>query len=382
MTKKLLIIVIILLIVYIVIPREKNIRTKTNKEDNEIRGVFISYLELNHYIKDKDITTSKEHINKMIDNIKKNNFNTIYLQVRSYMDTIYQSSLFPTSKSIILKDGSSYDVLDYFIKKATKKHINIYAWINPYRIGSSFDRNSAYYNEVKNDIKIVNNMYYLNPSSDNTTKLIIKGVEEVIQNYKVKGILFDDYFYPSDDIDIEEYNTINQDISIQQYHLNNINKMIFSVNKRIKQINKNILFGISPEGNIENNYNHNFADVKKWGSEEGYVDFLIPQIYYGFKNSAKPFEQVINEWENLMVNKNIELYAALAFYKTGTVDKFAKEGQNEWIENNDIIKRQVLSLRNHNRYHGFIVFRYDNLFNEDGIEEVSMIELENLKNIM
>ena len=59
--------------------------------------------------------------------------------------------------------------------------------------------------------------------------------------------------------------------------------------KRVHDVTKkhNVLFGISPEGNISNNYSKNFADVKKWGSEDGYVDYLMPQIYYGFNNEVQ-----------------------------------------------------------------------------------------------
>jgi len=382
MTKKLFIITLLLLIIYIMIPRGKSLKVKQKNEKTEIRGIFISYIELNNYIKNNSEKISKINIDKIISNIKNNSFNTIYLQVRSHMDSIYDSYLFPVSKNIVLNDGSSYDVLDYFIKKAKQNKISVYAWINPYRIGSTFDKNSVYYKRVKDDIKIVNNTYYLNPASLKVTQLIVEGVEEIVKKYDVDGILFDDYFYPSNDIDFEQYKNDNLDIPIEQYHLNNISNMIYSVNKKIKQMNKNVVFGVSPEGNIDNNYSHNFADVKKWISEEGYVDFLMPQIYYGFDNESKPFIDVIHEWESLAKNTNVVLFAALAFYKTGVIDNYAKGGKNEWVENSDIIKRQVLLLRENSRYQGFSVFRYDNLFNREIQTENTIKELENLKKVM
>lgn len=379
MTKKLSIVSVILLMLYLLIPEEK---VEKKEEIKEIRGVFISYIELGNYIKDKNYRESITNLENMIKNVKENKFNTIYIQVRSHMDSIYKSDLFPVSKNIVLKDETNYDVLKKIIELSNKENIDVYAWINPYRIGTNITKDCNYYNFVENDIKLSNGIYYLNPASESSTNLIVKGVEEIIKNYKVKGILFDDYFYPDNEIDLENYNETNKDISIEQYRLNNINNMVYQVNKRIKEINKNILFGISPDANIDNNYTKEYIDVKTLGKDSKYVDFLMPQIYYGFENETKPFEEVVKEWKEVVTNKKIKLLAALAFYKTGTQDKYAKKGEYEWINNTDIIKREVLKIREEKDYSGFSIFRYDNLFNEDIMNENSKKEKDNLKEIM
>lgn len=378
MTKKLSIVSVILLMFYLLIPEQ----IEKKKEIKEIRGVFISYIELGNYIKDKNYNESITNLENMIKNVKENKFNTIYIQVRSHMDSIYKSDLFPTSKNIVLEDKTNYDVLKKVIEISNKENIDVYAWINPYRIGTSANKDSNYYSLVENDIKLSNGIYYLNPASKNSTDLIVKGIEEIIKNYKVKGILFDDYFYPDNEIDIENYNETNKDISIEQFRLNNINEMIYKVNKKIKEVNKNILFGISPDANIDNDYTKEYADVKAWGKDSKYVDFLMPQIYYGFENETKPFEEVLKEWEEVVTDKNIKLLAALAFYKTGTIDKYAKKGEYEWINNTDIIKREVLKIREEEDYSGFSIFRYDNLFNEENMNENSKKEKSNLNEIM
>ena len=381
MTKRLSIVTLILLMLYIMIPTvEEGKQERTIQK--EIRGVFISYIELQTYIKNKTYNESINNIENIVKNLKQNNFNTIYLQVRSHMDSIYDSDLFPVSKNIILKNNESYDVLEKFIEISKKENISIYAWVNPYRIGNNYNKESKYYSMVKDDIKNVNGVYYLNPASNNTTNLIVDGIKEIVKKYEVKGILFDDYFYPSKDIDIEEYNSENKSITIEEYRLNNINKMVKKVNKEIKNINKNIEFGISPDANIDNDYNKEYADVKRWGEESEYVDFLMPQIYYGFENETKPFEVVLEEWKNIVKNKNVKLLVALAFYKTGKIDNYAKKGENEWINNNDIIKREVLMIREKQNINGFSMFRYDNMFNENIMTDNSKKEIQNLKEIM
>ena len=382
MTKNLVLILIILLVIYTLIP-DSNRKDKVIKKGNdELRGIFVSYIELSNYIKGKSIEESKKNIDEIINNTKKNKFNTLFLQVRSHMDSIYKSDIFPISNHIILNNNSSFDVLEYFIKKAKKEHIDIYGWVNPYRINKSIDENARYYEKVKNDIKLVGDTYYLNPASSNTTELICDGIEEIVSKYDVKGIIFDDYFYPSKDIDLDTYKEENSNLSIEEYHLNKITDMLYKVNQTIKKKNKKILFGVSPEGNIDNNYNKNFLDIKKITSDKKYIDFIMPQIYYGFENETRPFDTVLKEWNEIIKDKKIKLYVALALYKSGKIDVYAKKGRDEWINNYDVIKRQVLHIRKESKDKGFSVFRYDNLFNPNNYTENTVKEIENLNSIL
>ena len=380
MTKRLLLVVTILLVIYIFIPEKTN-EVFNEESEEEIKGIFITYMELEENICNHSEKESKKNIVKMINNIEKDKFNTIYLQARSHMDSIYNSSIFPVSKNIILSDNTNYDVLDYFLKKAHSKNIKVYAWVNPFRIGNKVNENSTYYKRVKNDIKNINGMYFLNPASNNVVDLIVDGVAEIVKNYEVDGIMFDDYFYPSNDIDIDDYSLITNGITIEEYHLQNINKMVRKVYEKIKKINGSVSFGVSPEANIENDYSKNFADVKRWGKEYGYVDFLMPQIYYGFDNSSKPFNNVLEEWSNL-ISEDKKLIGALALYKTGKEDVYAKDGIREWINNSDVISRQILELRKNKKYSGFCLFRYDNFYNENSYEKNTIKEIENIKKVM
>lgn len=353
------------------------------KKEEEMRGIFISYIELNNYIKNKSLYESKENIKKIIKNIKDNKFNTIILQIRSHNDAIYKSDIFKTSESIILEDNKNYDVLEYFIEQSKKENIKIYGWMNPYRIGPEKNISKEEWKDTTK-IKKINDTYYYNPGNLEVQKYLIEGVKEVIENYKIEGIIFDDYFYPSTDIDEKEYEEYikNNYIEKDKFHLLMVNNFIKEVNKEIKKINKSMKFGISPEGNIDNNYKKNYADVKEWTSKEGYIDFIMPQLYYGFYNEKKPFYETLKEWNNLITNDNIDLYIALAFYKVGLVDSYAKQGSDEWINKTDIIKRQIIISRANKKYKGFSLFRYDNLFNENAKNENSSKELENVISIL
>ena len=361
---------------------------KVKADTSEVRAIYISYIELNKYVKNEDISISKNNINKMIANVKNMKFNTIILQVRAASDAIYKSDIFPMSQYVSKKEGEDfYDVLDYFIKVCHKKDIKIFAWINPYRFRTTDDpstipsENPAY-KYLETDTIFINNGIYYNPSKKEVIDLIVNGVKEVLE-YNVDAILFDDYFYPNDEIDKNDYQEFiknNDFVEEKVYRLNKVNEMILKVHAECQK--KNVKFGVSPDGNIENNYNKNYADVKRWLKTNNYVDFIMPQVYYGFYNSTKAFTQVIEEWENLIINKKIDLYIALAFYKVGVEDKYAKDGNTEWMYNDDIIMREIILSRNLKNYKGFALFRYDNLFDTSNYNSNSLNEIENMKKIL
>ena len=378
--KKIIFLLIILILLIL------NIKEDTKKE--ELKGIFISYIELNKYVNTNNEETSKKNIDKMIENINNFKLNTIILQVRPSSDAIYDSKIFPYSKYISGEEGKKiYDVLDYFIKKTHEKNLKIYAWINPYRVRTDEDINkitinNPAYKYIGTDTLYVNNGIYYNPSKKEVQDLITNGVKEVLE-YDVDGILFDDYFYPNNEIDINDYNKYieeNSYIEKKDYNLKIINETIEKIHDECKK--KKVKFGISPDGNVENNYEKNFADIKLWMNSDKYIDFIIPQIYYGFYNTSKGYLKVSKEWDNLLKNKNIDLYIALAFYKVGREDKYAKEGRDEWLYNDNIIMKEILLSRNLKNYKGFALYRYDNLFDTNIYTNNSINEIENVKKII
>ena len=376
----------ILLLLFLIIVLILLVNKKEIKENNisELRGIYISYIEISKYLNDKDEISSKKEIDKMIDNIKTINCNTIILQVRPSTDSIYNSKIFPVSKYLSSKESYPFDVLKYFIEKSHEQNLKVIAWINPYRISTTSNineikENSPAFKYIDSDVVYIGNGIFFNPAKEEVKQLIIDGVKEVL-NYKVDKILFDDYFYPSNDIDILEYEKVKEKKTIEEFHLENVNDLIKRVHTECKK--ENIPFGISPDGNIENNYNKNYADVKQWLSSSEYVDFIMPQLYYGFNNTTKPFIKTINEWNELIKNKDIDLYIALAFYKVGTLDTYARDGKDEWINNNNIIMKEIIYSRNITHYKGFSLYRYDNIFDESNFTNTSYSELKSVKRIL
>ena len=382
--------VILLSVVYLLLPAKVE---EQGMENEEKRAIFISYIELGKYIRGQEEATMKNTIDDMIDTIKDFDFNMILLQVRSFSDAIYPSTIFPSSKTVVETEGDPlpFDILDYFIEQAHAANLELHAWVNPYRIRSSADMtsistdNPAYAWLHTNKVKEVEGKgLFYNPAEKEVETLILQGIQEILDNYAVDGIHFDDYFYPDDTIDALNYEQALQtdpNLSLQDYRLGITSQLIKKVYQLVKKKDRNLLFGISPEGNITNNYETNYIDTKLFGSQKGYVDYLMPQIYYGFLNGVRPYYNTVQEWNQLITEKSVMLIPALAFYKSGTVDNYAKEGANEWIEYNNIIMREILVARPLSMYAGFAIYRYDSVFGRD-ISQFAFLEKENLKSIL
>ena len=348
-------------------------------KDDIMKAVFISYIDYST-LKGREVMEQKNIINEMVNNVSYFGFNTVVLQVRAFGDAIYDSSYFPISSCVSYdKDGKVFDILSYFISVCESKNIELYAWVNPYRISNTGDiskvsKSASYYKWLNTSlIGVYDDGIYFNPAEEDVKDLIVSGVVEIAKNYRVKGILFDDYFYPNDKIDLDSYNLYDGDLSLNDYRVFNVNDLLKRCYSSIKEVNKDVVFGISPSGNIENNLKSEYLDIKGILSDK-YLDFIMPQLYYGFYNESKPYTKTLEQWSSLNVN-NIDLYVALSIYKSGLVDSYAGSGNNEWIDNSDIIKRQVMGLKGVKNYKGFGVFRYQHVFeifdNDNLIKEVS-----------
>lgn len=397
--KKLKIIIILIIFLgacyFIYNHKTSNLKEKTEnvmQHEEETKAIFISYIDYSPYLKGKKKEEQEANITKMINNIKEFGFNTIILQVRPFADAIYPSKYYKTSLTVAYNEDETLDldILKYYIEESHKNNIKLHAWINPYRVRTTnkiddISKTSTIYSWLNtNNIGIYEDGIYLNPASLEVLDLILNGVKEIVKNYDVDGIIYDDYFYPNKEIDIENYNNYKNksDITIEDYRRNNITNLIKKTYLAIKETKSNVSFGISPSGNIENNYNIEYLDIETILKDGTYLDYIMPQIYYGFFNQNKPFKETIKIWNELIINKNVKLYPALSIYKSGQIDEYAGVGSNEWLDYDDIIKKQIIVSKNISNYDGFGIFRYDYLFNKEKQNDNLIKEIENLKEVI
>ncbi len=363
---------------------------------NEQKGVWITYLEYMSILKNKSERSFRQSIETYFGNIADLGFNTVYVQVRAFGDAYYDSSLFPSGEqySGTIGSGSSFDALEIMVRAAHERGLSIHAWVNPMRLMTSSQIqgiSSAYTIKKWYDSDELRGKYiarsgdrwYLDPAYDEVTDLIADGISEIISNYDVDGIQIDDYFYPtsSADFDSEAYASSGTSLPLSEWRISNVNKMVRKLYNTVHSANSSVIFGISPQGSVDNDYNEAYADVRTWCSSKGYCDYILPQVYFGFNNAALPYSGVISEWSGMVGNSGVKLVFGLAAYKIGAEDSYAGAGgRSEWIENNDMISRQMKLAESLSNYGGVALYRYDSVFNPDS-EVASAVsnEIENIE---
>ena len=344
----------------------------------ELRAVWFSYLDLSPMLTGKTRRQFESAVGSAFDNVVSAGMNAVIVQVRPFGDALYPSAYFPWSAYASGTQGVSpgFDPLEIMVSAARARGLRIEAWVNPYRVRTADNKASKlsdgnpakkWINEGSDAVVVTANGIYYNPARSEAQQLIINGVREIVANYDIDAIHFDDYFYPNPDERFDskaysEYVASGGRLALGDWRRENVDVLVKNVYSAIKSVRPGVEFGISPQGNMSANYNSQYINVEKWVSSSGYVDYIMPQIYFGFNNSSCPYVETVAKWNRLVTNKAIRLYIGLAPYKIGVKDGYAGTGKNEWINNSDIISRQVSAARGYAQYGGFALFRYDSMF--------------------
>ena len=354
---------------------ESDPKTASPTAFEEIRGVWISYLELNRLFSDTpDEDTFRTRVEEMVENCKEKKINTILLQFRAFGDSLSPSTLFPQRYAL------SYDPAEIFVLAAKEAGLRIEAWINPMRCLTVEEMNALscecalleLYQSKEEAFFTFDDRLYLDPGCEESVELIVLGIGEIVEKYPVDGIHIDDYFYPSalpfsaDSRSYLAYTESDGSLSQGEWRKENLNRLVERISLLLKEENPSLSFGVSPRGVLNASVNELFADVAFW-AEAGYLTYLAPQIYFGFEHQTAPFDTTLNDWLALSERTGVPIYVGLAVYKADAPDSYAGTGENEWIENDDLLSRQLTYLRKAGA-EGCFLFRYDSLFSPDNSE--------------
>ena len=379
-------------------PQETPATPPTVSASEEVRAVWVNYNELS--MKSLGGGTQTDFQNKseeMCRNIRESGMNTVIVHVRPFCDAFYASELFPWSVYLTGTQGQGvdYDPLGIFLAAAKAQNLSVQAWINPYRVLLSAEREKLsdnnpakqWYEAGKTEnLLLVEDGIYLNPSSVEAQTLIINGVREILQKYDIDAIHMDDYFYPTNDpsVDAASYASYQQAggrLSQDDWRRENVSMFVSALYAAIKAQNPQTQLVISPGGDIRKNHDNLYADVERWAREPGFLDVLMPQLYYGFENAAKPFEKTAAEWANLRFAPNVSLCFGLAAYKCGKEDVHAGTGALEWTQQEDILARQLKLCRTLPHYGGFALYTYSSIYMSDSAE-IMKKEWKNFRNVL
>ena len=353
----------------------------TPESDEEMRGVWVSYMELS--MENESSKTQKAFEDKFTEIAQKcreSGFNTLIVQVRPFCDALYKSSYFPWSHILTGTQGENpqYDALQIMCDICKENNLKIHAWINPYRVSSNetpkkLSDNNPYIKNSEIGIKTDNGIF-LDPSNETAQQLICDGVKEITENYDVDGIQFDDYFYPTEDESfdkkqyeayIEKYGKENS-MSLDNWRMQNVNTLICKVYRTIKSVDSSVEFGISPQGNIGNN-DGLYADVKSWCTCKGFADYICPQIYFSLENPALTFEDCLDSWTSLDFDENVKLYVGLGGYKAGN----GEYDEETWLLSDSILADEYDILCNKESVRGFMLYSYSCLEDDTAKKEIN-----------
>lgn len=343
--------------------------------NSPMRAVWISQWNLQSvFEKSNTAAQFSSQIAAIMKTVKDYGYNTVVVQLRPNGDSFYNSAYYPWSKFCTGTAGRApaYDPTEIMVNEAHKQGLSFHAWFNPLRLDSNANMAATdnkyltkqWYNNKRGDYVVyVGSYWYLNPAYPEVRQLIINGAVEIMQKYKVDALHIDDYFYPTTatSFDSTAYSKLGGGKSLAEWRRGNINTLVRGIYSAIKNSNNKIRFGISPAGNINNNYYDLYADVALWGSSSGFMDYCMPQIYFGYEHNTLDYIKCLNDWKRTVTNSGIDLVIGLGAYKIGLE---SDGGSDEWSRDTTILKRQVQDARSGlgGRYKGFCMFDYDSFF--------------------
>ena len=346
----------------------------------EWRAVWVSYLEWAAM----DFSSEEAFragVVQLLDNCTGLGLNTVLAQVRPFGDALYRSSLFPWSHLCTGVQGQDpgFDPLDVLLTEAHARGLSLEAWVNPYRLRSSASMppvlaESSLLNAHPEWVCTVNEGAYLNPAIPEAADYVVQGVAELVQNYAVDGIHFDDYFYPTTDpsIDAAQF-AASGETDLTAWRRANVTRLVKAAHDAVKAADPTLRFGVSPQGNPDNDRNEQYTDLSVWLTASGadaVVDYLCPQIYWGYGYTLSSgstrfaFENITAEWLALPRAESTALYFGLGAYRVGVGDGGANaDSVSQWCTGS-ALARQVTDLRSAGAG-GWALYRYGSLFRSD-----------------
>ncbi len=368
-----------------------------NYPTNQLRAVWVSAFvsDIPSY---KNETQFKQALTETLDDIQSMGMNAIVYHLRTHNNAMYKSELNPLAKWYSGVNFDEFDPTAWVIEECHKRGIEFHAWLNPYRVSSN---GSIPYNTVgeipagnpalddSNLIKVGNNII-LDPGIPSNRDFIVDTCMEIVENYDVDAIHFDDYFYISGSDDAAtraKYNTEN--LSIGNFRRKQVDLFIEDLSNELRayneQNNKTVQLGISPSGIYRNgsysstpSYDSNgnltsplysntsgfahyddylYSDTLNWINNE-WIDYIMPQCYWATEHKAASYLELTKWWSWAVRNKNVNFYTGMGIYMA--LDPGSSSGAY-WQYNTDEIERQLLNAGQYAEFAGACFYKYASL---------------------
>ncbi len=347
------------------------------------RAVWVSYLEWQQVDFSSPQAFSSD-IAAMFDNISALGATVVLAQVRPFGDALYPSDYYPFSHLCTGTQGQDpgFDPLALLVQAAHARGLQLEAWINPYRLQSgSMPLLCAQSPALLHPewTKTTATGLYLNPASAEVRTFIADAVAELCLNYDLDGIHFDDYFYPTTDpaFDADDYAAAGTTLPLDDWRRENVNVLMALCYQTAHQYG--LRFGAAPVGDPDLSYTQQYSDAALWLAQGGYVDYLMPQLYWGqnyTKNgsTAQSLGQLAARWAALPRAEGVTLAAGLGAYRIGDGD--GGDAPGEWTSGHALAD-QLAALNTLGIDH-IGLYRYDSLFNNTAYPALAAAERDSL----
>ena len=301
----------------------------------EFRGVWIATVANIDWpvSPDSPWDVQKREYIKLLDYYKNLNFNAVIVQIRTAGDAFYPSNYAPWSKYLTGKQGKApatqENPLTWMIKEAHDRGLEFHAWLNPYRATMNLETSNLSpehdFFKHRNWMLKYGTKWYYDPGLPEVKNHLLAIIKEVVTNYDIDAIHFDDYFYPykepkldfPDKASYDKYKKPGQ--SRDDWRRQNVNDLILALSQTIKTQKPWVQFGISPFGVWRNqskdpkgsptqagqtNYDDLYADVLLWMKNK-WIDYLIPQLYWSMEHRLASHRKLADWWSNNSYGTNI-----------------------------------------------------------------------------
>ena len=345
--------------------------TPTAAPASQYRAMWVSYLDW-HLVDFSGQQNFENSFSALLDTCQSMGLNTILAQVRPFGDALYPSKLFPWSHICTGTRGTDpgFDPLDCMVRLCHERGLSLEAWINPYRLRLNSKMPPAF---APDDVTArhpdwcveVDGGVYLNPALPAVADFVVEGVIELLDRYAVDGIHFDDYFYPAADSWIDEaaYTENGAGLPLDDWRRQQVTALVQRVHDAVKTKDPVLRFGISPQGNPDNNYEQQYSDVNAWMTAP-LVDYICPQIYWGYgyqlKNGSDrfAFENITAEWMAMPRSADCALYFGLGAFRIGKGDGGSDPDSETRWQTGHALADMVRDLTEQGA-DGYALFRYE-----------------------
>ena len=353
-----------------------------NQPPREFRGVWIATVENIDWPKSNQSGTAaqKEELTRMLDLYQSLHLNAVIFQIRPVADAFYHSKYEPWSFYLTGYGNQApapyFDPLAFAVEEAHKRGMEFHAWLNPYRaiIDYRESKNKPLpltFNKPEWFINYGNNKYF-DPGNPEVREYTKKIVADIVQQYDIDAIHFDDYFYPykienekfNDDYSFKKFGSKYIEAEKENWRRENVNQIIRELHTTIKGIKPWVQFGISPFGVWRNrevdprgsdtkagqtNYDDLYADVLHW-MEQRWIDYVVPQIYWHIGHELANYENIARWWNNNHFNTPV--YIGQGIYRIN-----GKKEEKEWKKTNPTeLENQLLFNKTLKNIEGSVYF--------------------------